>query len=115
MTQGNTVNVKFSNSQLDELKSGIKIGTEVTLKLWSKIVHDFSDETNFPFKFLLTYTQVSRLRETFTNGSSANVKLSKTQLHKIGLTGTFSGRILGPLLNPGLSLMKNINCWCCCC
>ena len=37
MTQDNTVNVKFSNSQLDELKSGIKIGNEVTLKLSTNI------------------------------------------------------------------------------
>ena len=30
MTQCNTLNVKFSNSQLNKLKSGIKIGTLVT-------------------------------------------------------------------------------------
>ena len=33
---------------------------------------------------LLTTTQVSRLLKDFINGSSANIKLSKTQLHKIG-------------------------------
>ena len=33
MTQYNTLNLKFSNSQLYQLKSGIKNGTEVTLKL----------------------------------------------------------------------------------
>ena len=41
MTQYNTLNVKLSNSQLNEL------------------------------------------RKAFANGSSANIKLSKTQLHKI--------------------------------
>ena len=30
MTQYNTLNVKFSNWQLNKLKSGIKNGTEVT-------------------------------------------------------------------------------------
>ena len=34
-------------------------------------------------------------------------KLSKTQLHKIGQSGRFLGRRLGPLLKIGLSLMKN--------
>ena len=29
MTQYNTLNIKFSNSQLSKLKSGIKNGTEV--------------------------------------------------------------------------------------
>ena len=32
MTQHNTLNVKVSNSQLNELKSEIKNGTEVTIK-----------------------------------------------------------------------------------
>ena len=32
MTQYNTLNVKLSNSLLNKLKSGIKNGTEVTLK-----------------------------------------------------------------------------------
>ena len=33
MTQYNSLNVIFSNSQLDKLKSWIKNGTEVTLNL----------------------------------------------------------------------------------
>ena len=33
MTQYKTLNVKLSNSQLNKLKSGIKIGSKVTLKL----------------------------------------------------------------------------------
>ena len=40
MTQYNTLNVKLSNSQLNELKSGIRNGTEVTLKLLSNFVGD---------------------------------------------------------------------------
>ena len=37
MTQYNTLNVKLFNSQLDRLKSEIKNGIEVTLKLLSNI------------------------------------------------------------------------------
>ena len=44
--------------------------------------------------------------KAFSNNSSANIKLSKTQLHKIGKSGRFLGRLLGPLLKTGLSLMK---------
>ena len=55
---------------------------------------------NFPRKLLLTNTQVSRLCKGFANGSSANVKLSITQLHKIGQSGGF--------LKSGLSLIGNV-------
>ena len=42
------------------------------------------------------------------NNSSANTKLSKTQLHKIGQSGGFLGILLGPLLKTGLPLMEDI-------
>ena len=57
---------------------------------------------------LLTNTQVSKLRKAFGNGSSGNIKFSKTQLHKIGQSEWFLGRILGPLIKTGLPLMKNV-------
>ena len=106
MTQYNTLNVKLSNSQLNNLKSGIKNGAEVTLKISSNVVGDSNDEIIFPHKLLLTNTQVSRLRKTFANGSSASIKLSKTQLHKIGQSGGFLGRLVGPLLKTGLPYRK---------
>ena len=48
------------------------------------------------------------LRKAFPNNSSANIKLSKTYLHKIGQSRGFLGRLSGTLLRSGLSLMKNI-------
>ena len=109
MTQYNTLNVKLSNSQLNKLNSGIKYSTEVTLKFSSNVVSDSNDENNFPHKLLLTNTQVLRLRKAFASNSSANIKLPKTQLHKIGQSGGFLGRFLGPLLKIGLPLMKNVS------
>ena len=47
MTQYNTLNVKLSNSQINELKSGIKNGTEVTSIISSWIAADSNDENNF--------------------------------------------------------------------
>ena len=61
MTQYNTLNVKLSNLQLDKFTSGIKNNTEVTFKISSNVVGDSDDENIFPYKFLLTNTQVSKL------------------------------------------------------
>ena len=57
---------------------------------------------------LLTNTQVSKLHKDFANDFSANIKLSKTQLHKIGQSEGFLGRLLGSLLRTGLPLIKNV-------
>ena len=79
MTQCNTLNVKLSNLKLNKLKSEIKNGTGGTLKLLSNVAGDSNDENNFLHKLLLTNTQVSKLRKTFANDSSVNIKLSKPQ------------------------------------
>ena len=89
MTQYIMLNVKLSNSQLNKLKSGIINGTGVTLNLSSNLIESSNDETNFPCKLLLTNTQVSKIHKAFANGSSANVKFSKTQLSKIVQLGGF--------------------------
>ena len=83
------MNVKLSNSQLNKLKLGIKNSTEVTLKISSNLVGDSNDKNNIPHKLILTNTQVSKLREAFANGSSANIELSKIHLYKIGQSGGF--------------------------
>ena len=67
MTQYNMLNLKLCNLQLSKLKSGVKNGTEVTLKLSSNVVGDSNDENNFPRKLLFTNTQVLRLRKAFAN------------------------------------------------
>ena len=89
MTHQNTLVIKLSNSQLTKLKSALKNGTGVILNLSSNIIHDSNDENNFVNKLLLTNTQDSNLHKVFSNGSSTNIKLSKTQLHKIGQSRGF--------------------------
>ena len=84
MTQYSTWNVKLSNLKLNKLIWEVKNGTEVTLKLSSNVVGDSNDENNFLHKLSLTNTQVSKLHKVFANGLSANIKLSKTRLSKIG-------------------------------
>ena len=65
-------------------------------------------KTNFLHKSLLTNTQVLKICNALENNLSANKRLSKTQLHKTGQSGGFSGRLLRPLLKTGLPLMKNV-------
>ena len=47
MNQCNTLKVKLSNSQVNNLKSGIKNGTEVTLNLLSNVIGNSNNENNF--------------------------------------------------------------------
>ena len=106
MTQYNSLNVKLSNAQLNKFKSAIKNQTEVILRLSSNMISN--NETNFPHKLLLINRQVASLRKAFANHSSADIKLSKTQLSKMIQSGGFLGRLLGPLLKTGLPLINNV-------
>ena len=71
------------------------------------MIRNSNDKYNFLNKLLLTITQVLWLVKACANNSSANIKSSKTQLHKIGQSGGFLGSLLGPLVKTGLPLMKN--------
>ena len=90
------------------MKSPVNNETEIVLRLSSNMVGNSSDETNFPHELLLTNRQVANLRKAFANNSSADIKLSKTQLSKMIQSGGFLGRLLGPLLKTGLPLIKNV-------
>ena len=94
------MNVKLSNSQLSKLKSGIKM--VLTLNFSTNVMGDSNDETNFPHKLLLvTDRKVSRLFKASANKSSANIKLSKTQLSKVVQSGGFPG-VFYPSWNVGI-------------
>ena len=68
MTQYNSSNVKLSNSQLNKLKSSIKVETDVVLIISSNMVGDSNDNTtNFPHELLLTNRQVANIRKAFAN------------------------------------------------
>ena len=74
MTQYNSLNVKLSNSQLKKLKSAIKNGTDVVLRLSLNMVGNSDDETNFLHKLLLTNRKTLSLRKAFNNHTSADIK-----------------------------------------
>ena len=51
MTQYSTLNVKLSNSQLNNnLKLGIEKGSQVTLNLSRNVVDNYNDQANFSHK-----------------------------------------------------------------
>ena len=106
MTQYSSLNVNLSNSQLYKFKPAIKNETEVVLALSSNMIGN--NEINFPHKLLLTNRQAANLRKAFPNNSPSDIKLSKTQLSKMIQSGGILGRLIGPLLRTGLSLIKNV-------
>ena len=78
------------------------------MKISSNIVGDSNDENSSPHRLSLTNTHVPNLRKAFANGSSASIKLSKSQLQKIGKSGLLLGSLLGSLIKTGLPLTGNL-------
>ena len=106
MIQYNSLNVKLSDSQLNKLKSAMKTESEIVLRSSPNMIGD--NETNFPHQLLLTNRQVANICKAFTNHSSIDIKLSKSQLSTMIQSGGFLGRLLSPLLKTGLPLIKNV-------
>ena len=101
MTQYSSLNVKLSNSKLSKLKSAIKNESDVVLRLSSNMIGNSDDNANFPHVLLLTNRQVANLGKAFAKYTSADIKLSKTQLSNMIQSGGFLSRLLGPLLRTG--------------
>ena len=104
MVEYNTVNAKLSDSQLNKLKSAVKNNQGTTLRMNTRM---FS-ANNLPYELLLATRQTTKLRNAVEKNMSTNIKLSKAQVSKIIQTGGFLGKLLGPLLKTGLSLIKNV-------
>ena len=79
MVEYNKVNVKLSNSQLNQLKSATKNQTGVTLRMDIKIF----DGNDLPHELLLTTRQNNKLRNALNNNMSTDTKLSRAQISKI--------------------------------
>ena len=47
------------------------------------MIANSDNETNFPYKLLLTNRQVTNLHKAFANYLSTDIKMSKTQLSKM--------------------------------
>ena len=104
MVEYSKVNVKLSDTQLKKLKTTVKDKTGTTLKMILKIFA----ENELPHELLLTTRQKTNLRNAFNNNMSTDLRLFRAQIFKIIQSGGFLGRLLGPLLKPGLPLIKNV-------
>ena len=82
MTQCNRLSVKLTNSQLNKLKSAIKNGIDVVIRLSPNMIVDSNDEDNFPHELLLTDRQVFSIRKAFANNLSVDIKFSKLNYQK---------------------------------
>ena len=73
---------QLSNSKIEKLKFVITTETAATLRLYSKMIGNRSDETNFPHKLLLTNRPVLKPHNAFANNLSVNIKLTKNKFLK---------------------------------
>ena len=103
MVKYTKVNVRLSDSQLKKLKDAVSNNTGTTLRISLKMFIG----NNLPHELLLTTRQKTKIRNAFNNNTSTDIKLSKAQINKIIQSGGFLGKLLGPLLRTGLTLIKN--------
>ena len=104
MVEYNKLNVKLSDTQLKKLKTAVKNKRITALRISLKMFN----RNYLPHDLLLTTRQKTKLRNSFNNNMSIDLKLSKAQISKIVQSGGFLGRLLGQLLKTGLTLIKNV-------
>ena len=64
------------------------------------MIENSNDKTNFLHKILLNDTKVLKIRKAFANGSSTNIKFSKTRLSKMIQSGEFNFFHFFDLIDP---------------
>ena len=104
MVEYSKVNVKLSDTQLKKLKTDVKDKTGTTLRMIFKMFNG----NDLAYELLLTTRRKTKLRNSFNNNMSTDLKLSKAQISKIIQSGGFLGTLLGPLLKTRFPLIKNV-------
>ena len=85
MIEYSKVNAKLSDTQLKKLKTAVKDKIATTLRISLKIFYG----NDLPHELLLTTRQNTKLRNTFNNNMSTDLKLSIAQISKIIQSGGF--------------------------
>ena len=100
MVEYNKINVKLSNLQESKLKTAVKNNEETTLRISYKMFNsqDLSHE------LFLTQRQITKLRNGIEKNMIADIKLSKSQIKKINMSGGALGSILEKLAGPLLKI-----------
>ena len=108
MVEYSKVNVKLSDTNLKKLKTAVKNKTGTTLRMSLKML----DENDLPHDLLLTTRQKTKLRNTFNNNMSTDLKLSNAMISKLiqsgGLLRSLLSKLAGPLMKKAVSLAKNV-------
>ena len=99
MVEYSTVTAKLTDKQLKKLKTAVQNNAGTTLRMSLKIFAG----NDLAHKLLLTTRQKTKLRNTFNNNMSIEIKISKAQISKIIQSGGFLGSLLSRLAAP---LMK---------
>ena len=73
------------------------------------MIGNSEDETNFPHKLLLTNRQVANLHKAFANHTSADIKLSKTQLSNMIQLGGFLAKLLKSITRNRITINEKCN------
>ena len=94
MVEYSKENAKLTNTQLKKLKTAVTNKTGTTLRMSLKIF----DGNDLPRKLLLTTRQKTKLRNTFNNNMSTDIKLPKAQISKIIQSGGFLRSLLSKLV-----------------
>ena len=108
MVEYNNINTKWSNAQLNKLKTAVKDNEGTTLRLSNK---NFN-KSELPHELFLTTRQITKLRNKISNNMSTDIKSSIAQIRKTVQHGGFLGKLLGrflpKLIKPAISLGKNV-------
>ena len=104
MVEYRKINTKLSNQQVNKLKSAAKNNEGVTLRMGAE---NFITQ-NLPHKLFLTTRQTTKTKTAIEINMSAGIKLNKAPLKKIGQSGGFLGRLLGPLLKIATPLVTKV-------
>ena len=108
MFEYNKVNIKWSESLLNKLKTAVKKQTGATLGMNIKMF----DGNNLPHELLLTTRQTTKLRNSIESNISTDIKLCKAQISKIiqfgGFLSSFLSKLVYPSTKAAVPLTKTI-------
>ena len=106
MVEYSKINVKLSDTQLNILNTDVK--NKTTLRMHLKMFNG----KDLPHELLLTRRQKAKLRNTFNNNISTDLKLSKVQISKIiqpgGFLESLLSKLAGSLIIVAIPLEKNV-------
>ena len=110
MVQYSSINLKLSNSQFNKLKAAIKYETDFVLRLSSNMIGDSDDKIDFSYELLLINRQdANLLRKDFSNNSSTDINLPKTQLSKMIQSEGFFCRLLDSVTKNWIAINEKCN------